>query len=120
MTTQEPVSFIRRAGALGGPGSGLLALTLFVAALGTANTAQAVECSQTITANVVVFDNPTVFNRLGAQNPNWITYALERDVVDKSSQTPCSETQCSAGSVELRRDKRPRPLVIRSVANRHT
>ena len=41
----------------------------------------AVLCTDTITANVVVLDNPTLFNRLGAQNPNWITYALERDVV---------------------------------------
>ena len=38
----------------------------------------AVSCTDTITANVVVLDAPTVFNRLGAQNPNWISYALER------------------------------------------
>jgi hypothetical protein len=90
---------------------------IFVATLAAGTSANAaVTCTDTITANVVVFDSPTVFNRLGAQNPNWITYALERDVVDKSTDTPCSETACSAGNVELRRDKRPRPLVIRSVA----
>ena len=72
--------------------------------------------AQTITANVVVLDNPTVFNRLGAQNPNWITYALERDVVDKSTQIPCSMGACTPGKVELRPDKRTRPLVVRSVA----
>ena len=46
----------------------------------------AVSCAagNTITANVVVLDNPTVFNRLGAQNPNWITYSLKRDVVNKA------------------------------------
>jgi hypothetical protein len=76
----------------------------------------AIQCDQTITANVVVFDSPTVFNRLGAQNPNFISYALQRDVVDKSTQVPCSQTACTAGNVELRRDKRPRPLVVRSVA----
>ena len=86
--------------------------------------AQAVQCDRTITANIVVLDNPTVFNRLGAQNPNWITYALERDVVvanrlnpnDPANGTPCSEIQCTAGNVELRPDKRPRPLVVRSAA----
>ena len=76
----------------------------------------AIQCDATITANVVVLDNPTVFNRLGAQNPNWITYALERDVVDKATQVPCSQTACTAGQVELRPDKRTRPLVVRSVA----
>ncbi len=42
----------------------LLALGLLFA-----GQAQAVQCSSTITANVVVIENPTVFNRLGAQNP---------------------------------------------------
>ena len=78
--------------------------------------AQAVQCDRTITANVVVFDSPTVFNRLGAQNPNFINYALERDVVDKTTQVPCSQAACTAGNVELRRDKRSRPLVIRTAA----
>jgi hypothetical protein len=99
-------------------GSWMTWLALFVATLAVgpqAQAQQANQCTQTITANVVVFDSPTVFNRLGAQNPNWITYALERDVVDKTSQTPCSQTACAAGNVELRKDKRPRPLVIRSV-----
>ncbi len=49
---------------------------------------QAAQCGRTITANVVVLDNPTVFNRLGAQNPNWITYALRRDVVNKNTGLP--------------------------------
>jgi hypothetical protein len=99
-------------------GYGLFWLVLFVATLGAGNNAHAaVQCdaNKTITANVVVFDSPTIFNRLGAQNPNWIAYALERDVVDRATQTPCSETQCTAGNVELRPDKRPRPLVIRSI-----
>ena len=87
-----------------------------MALLTTIPDAQAVQCDRTVTANVVVLDNPTVFNRLGAQNPNWITYALERDVVDRATQIPCSETSCTAGNVELRPDKRPRPLVVRSAA----
>ncbi|MGB5538836.1 MAG: hypothetical protein WBO37_01960, partial [Gammaproteobacteria bacterium] len=59
----------------------LSTLFVLILALLLAPSAQAVQCDRTITANVVVLDNPTVFNRLGAQNPNWITYALERDVV---------------------------------------
>jgi hypothetical protein len=83
-----------------------------------------VVCTENVTANVVVLDNPTVFNRLGAQNPNWITYALKRDVVHASGPNegvPCrlpdgTETGCQAGNVMLRPDKRTRPLVVRSVA----
>ena len=64
---------------------------IFVASLATGQKAHAaIDCNnlQTITANVVVLDNPTVFNRLGAQNPNWITYALRRDVVFKNRLDP--------------------------------
>ncbi|MDH3642034.1 MAG: hypothetical protein OES38_08045 [Gammaproteobacteria bacterium] len=69
----------------------------------------------------MVLDNPTVFNRLGAQNPNWITYALQRDViaVDPVTRLPTGDipgTNLTAGNVELRPDKRTRPLVVRSVA----
>jgi hypothetical protein len=80
--------------------------------------AYAQSCTQTINADVVVFDSPTVFNRLGAQNPNYITYALKRDVVNRTTQVPCSMAGagCEKGNVELRPDKRPRPLVVRSVA----
>jgi hypothetical protein len=60
--------------------AGRILLAGFCVLFGTAAQA-AVQCTSTITANVVVLDNPTVFNRLGAQNPNWITYALRRDVV---------------------------------------
>ena len=56
-------------------GSWLFWLAVFVATLATGPNAHAApSCDgNTITANVVVFDNPTLFNRLGAQNPNWIT-----------------------------------------------
>jgi hypothetical protein len=110
--------------------AGRILLAGFCVLFGTAAQA-AISCTSTITANVVVLDNPTVFNRLGAQNPNWITYALKRDVVfqDRNAPgvpgvdpganalngTPCSMTQCTAGNVELRPDKRTRPLVVRSI-----
>jgi len=63
--------------------------------------------SNTITANVVVFDTPIMFNRLGAQNPNWITYALKRDVVAITGSIP------GPGNAQMRKDKRVRPLVLR-------
>jgi hypothetical protein len=101
----------------------LLALGLIFPA---ASEAAIPDDAPTITVNVVVLDNPTVFNRLGAQNPNWITYALRRDVVfqnrldpdDPDNGTPITQlTRMDlAGNVELRPDKRPRPLVVRSVA----
>ena len=104
----------------------LLSSLIIVSAMLYSTTAHAaVQCGRTITANVVVLDNPTVFNRLGAQNPNWITYALKRDVVHASGtpkagqvcQLPNgADNGCAAGRVELRPDKRPRPLVVRSAA----
>jgi hypothetical protein len=91
--------------------------------LGTGDAQAAVDCASTITANVVVLDNPTVFNRLGAQNPNWITYALRRDVIDVRTGTPEGIANdlgevgvLEPGFVALRPDKRTRPLVVRSVA----
>jgi hypothetical protein len=127
VTTLKPFDIISsKSDVLPKLGYGLFWLALFVASLGAGKNAYAaVQCDQTITANVVVFDNPTVFNRLGAQNPNWITYALERDVVhwddgnpnDSNNGKPCTEITggCIEGKVQLRPDKRPRPLVVRSV-----
>ncbi len=94
----------------------VLRLLLLLGLVAALPPAAAAPCGQTITAQVVVLDNPTVFNRLGAQNPNWITYALKRDVVDKDTRKTCSQASCGAGNVMLRPDKRPRPLVLRSVA----
>jgi hypothetical protein len=92
----------------------------------TPGASAAVTCSNPIVANVAVLDSPTVFNRLGAQNPNWITYALLRDVVEATPDAAgilqpgrvCTDplANCSPGNVMLRPDKRPRPLVVRSVA----
>jgi hypothetical protein len=68
-------------------------------------------CQRQLTADVVVFDQPLMYNRLGAQNVNGIIYALKRDVVDKSSGMPSGSL--TAGGVALRPDKSPRPLVLR-------
>jgi manganese oxidase len=71
-------------------------------------TAQAqAACSRTLTANVVALDQPFFLNRLGALESTGMIFALQRDVV------PISGTIISAGNVQLRSDKRPRPLVLR-------
>jgi hypothetical protein len=88
--------------------------------------AQAQTCNRELSANIVAFDMPLMFNRLGAQNINGMMYALRRDVVDTSSLSPVANLDPTnndgqgnivdpqpAGSVTLRPDKRPRPLVLR-------
>ena len=90
-----------------------------------------------VIANVVALDQSIMFNRLGAQNVNWMVYALERDVVVANRGTgstfpddnPLSELGTNGlgslsdadkmalrGNVALRPDKRPRPLVLRVAA----
>jgi hypothetical protein len=69
---------------------------------------------RTITANVVAFDQPLMYNRLGAQNINGMIYALRHDVIDKTSGlTELGNGTLAAGNVELRPDKRARPIVLR-------
>ncbi|MCH9650520.1 MAG: copper oxidase [Deltaproteobacteria bacterium] len=73
-------------------------------------------CARVITARVVALDQPWVWNRYGAMEPQGQIFALQHDVVPSSHN---SETgQCYVGGlvpgkVKLRRDKRPRPLVLR-------
>ncbi len=88
-----------------------------------AGDAQAITCGREVTANIVALDQPVMFNRLGASNVNGMIFALERDVVLKNAVgvfpalTPIQETglgpDALAGNVQLRPDKRPRPLVLR-------
>ncbi|HEY0081575.1 MAG TPA: hypothetical protein VGB61_02200, partial [Pyrinomonadaceae bacterium] len=62
----------------------------------------------TIVADVVAFDQPFFYNRLGALNPAGMIYALRRDVV------PINSAQgLVAGNVQLRPGKRARPLTLR-------
>ena len=67
------------------------------------------DCARVITAKVVAFDQVYTYNRFGAFNPGGMIYALERDVVPI---TP--GTKISPGNVQLRPDKRPRPIVLRA------
>ena len=64
-------------------------------------------CARTIKADVVAFDQPFFYNRLGAVNPAGMIYALRRDVEAKSS------AGLVPGNVRLKKYKRARPLVLR-------
>src|SRR5215211_592441 len=64
-------------------------------------------CERTIKADVVAFDQPFFYNRLGAVNPAGMIYALRRDVEAKSS------AGLVPGNVRLKKYKRARPIVLR-------
>ena len=72
---------------------------------------------RTIKADVVALDQPYMWNRLGASQPNAMIYALARDVVptdyDPEHPVPLDFAKFEPGKVRLREDKRPRPLVLR-------
>jgi hypothetical protein len=92
----------------------LLAVCAGLGGLIASGDALAVQCARHVTATVVAHDQPTVFNRLGAQNPNWMMYSLERDLVNKTNGLPCTQGgACTAGNVMLRPDKRTRTMALR-------
>jgi hypothetical protein len=62
-------------------GSILCIFLLFFMGLASANPLRSCPASA-LTADVVAIDHPGVFNRLGAQNVNWMMYALRHDVID--------------------------------------
>ena len=65
-------------------------------------------CSRTIKADVVALDQAIMFNRLGSMNPGGMIYALKQDVVPVDAAKGLT-----AGNVQLRADKRPRPIALR-------
>src|SRR5688572_21169434 len=65
-------------------------------------------CSRTIKADVVALDQVIMYNRLGAVNPGGMIYALRQDVVPIDAAKGLV-----AGNVQLRSDKRPRPIALR-------
>jgi hypothetical protein len=58
-------------------------LVLLASMLSVELASAAVRCERSLVANVVAFDQPLMYNRLGAQNANGMIYALRRDVVDE-------------------------------------
>jgi manganese oxidase len=87
----------------------LLALALTVLAVAArAETTLKPTCERLLTARVVALDQSIYMNRLGTVLPIGMIFALERDVV------PLDPARGLApGNVQLRPDKRPRPLVLR-------
>jgi manganese oxidase len=66
------------------------------------------QCAHTTQADVVALDQVYFWNRLGAVEPQGMIFALLRDIV------PINPTLGIApGNVQLRPDKRPRPLILR-------
>jgi len=91
-----------------------LVISLLIAASFTADAQD--RCERTITADVVALDQPYLVNRLGASMPEGMVYALERDVMSKActgTSGPCNQP-LTAGNVQLRSYKRPRPIVLRA------
>jgi hypothetical protein len=112
---------------------------LFASAAAAYPAAKAPTCTpeNTITAYVVALDRVLYMNRFGSSMPGGMIYALARDVFPKTTATntatnsapgyyseknscrfaqpsdPNGKTTCAPGSVQLRPDKRPRPLVLR-------
>ncbi|MGA9773515.1 MAG: copper oxidase [Blastocatellia bacterium] len=66
------------------------------------------ECAVTVTANVVAFDQILTYNRFGSFDPGGMMFALKRDVVPI-----IAANGLTAGNVQLRGNKRPRPIVLR-------
>ena len=72
-------------------------------------------CSTTVTARVVALDSAIFANRMGAQLPDAMIFALANDVqpTSGSTPTPADWTTWKAGEVELKDYKRARPLTLR-------
>jgi hypothetical protein len=65
-------------------------------------------CARFVQADVVALDQPWFWNRLGAVEPQGMIFALKRDVVAINATLGLV-----AGNVQLRPDKRPRPIMLR-------
>ena len=83
----------------------VLLIAMMLPLLATAQAPPPTTCQRQTTAQVVALDQPFFLNRLGALEATGMMFALKRDVV------PISGTTLTAGNVQLRSDKRPRPLV---------
>ena len=96
-----------------------LALSAIAGAYLAGDASAAITCERDVRADVVAIDQPLMFNRLGAGNPNAMIFALKRDVIFTDSRLPLTVdgTTPNPGNpgelYELRPDKRPRPMVLR-------
>src|SRR3990172_3913800 len=103
-------SVFRKEGAImKGRGFRIIVMILAAVLAGTfaVSDAQAITCEREVTANIVVLDQPVLFNRLGASNVNGMIFALERDVINMTSGLTLNNGGAlEAGNVALRPDKR--------------
>ncbi len=71
----------------------------------------------TVTAQVVALEQVYTYNRFGAFNPSGLIYALDRDVEpvsdDDTGGAATGARSKQPGKVQLRADKRARPLILR-------
>jgi hypothetical protein len=88
----------------------VMAITFGALAVTSVEPADAAACDgrRTMHADVVAFDQPMMINRLGTSRPQGMIYALRQDVVAIDAAQ-----DLVPGNVQLRTDKRPRPLVLR-------
>jgi hypothetical protein len=86
-------------------GARRLSLALLLAAAGAAPLHA--QCTRTKIARVAAIEQFIWYNRLGANEPDALMFALEQDVVNSTGGP------ASAGNAQLRPGKRPRPLVLR-------
>jgi hypothetical protein len=96
-----------------------ITLTLAMGISITAGVARAQSCPhRTLKAHVAAIDQPLTYNRLGASQPGGMIFALTRDVYPLAGwgdpAKSCDVQTCAPGFVQLRADKRPRPLVLRA------
>ena len=83
-------------------------VALFAMSNAHAQTSPPPNCDRTVKAEVVALDQALIYNRLGAINPAGMIYALKRDVV------PIDPAKgLVPGNVQLRPDKRARPIALR-------
>ncbi len=83
-------------------------VALFAMTSAHAQTSPPPNCERTVKAEVVALDQALIYNRLGAINPAGMIYALKRDVV------PIDPAKgLVPGNVQLRPDKRARPIALR-------
>src|SRR4051794_13981355 len=95
----------------------LLILTFLLPLLMPGAVRAQTSCARVLHADVVAFDQPFFWNRLGAAQPQGMIYALRRDVCGEVCQNnacwdACNVNTFTPGKVWLRSDKRPRPIVL--------
>src|ERR687897_593013 len=85
-----------------------MVVTMMFAYFGIAKSQETTpDCERIIKADVVAFDQPFFYNRLGAVNPAGMIYALRRDVKAKTT------AGLVPGNVQLKDYKRARPITLR-------